>query len=81
MARVTIGTLRVGTRHFGFYDQSNRLGEPLFIRRKVGEPSDTLHPSSKRLKLQRIRLANASKQWSHLPYTERQAWRNTMDYI
>lgn len=66
MATIIRGINREQESHFGLYRTSVGGDEGIIVRRKVGEPADYMHPSSKRLARQREVFAQASQHYSHL---------------
>ncbi|MBA7708664.1 hypothetical protein ES703_117567 [subsurface metagenome] len=66
MARVEIGEYRAQDAHYGFYRDDLPSGDVILIRRKVGEPTDYLHPNSRKVRLQRLNFGLASTHYSHL---------------
>ncbi len=72
MARVELGRLREQSRHYGLYKQASPTGDLIVVRRKVGEPVDYQHNSSRAVKRQRQVFAQASQHYSHLTRRQRQ---------
>ncbi|GAI70251.1 unnamed protein product, partial [marine sediment metagenome] len=66
MARVEIGEYRAQDAHYGFYRDNLPSGDVIIVRRKVGEPTDYLHPNSRKVRLQRLNFGLASTHYSHL---------------
>ena len=66
MARVEIGRYRPQDAHYGFYRDDLPSGDVILIRRKVGEPTDYLHPNSRKARQQRLNFGLASTHYSHL---------------
>lgn len=80
MARIYPGTKRIQITSFAFYGQDFAGEETILVRRKVGEPCDYQHSNNRRLKLQRLRMANASKAYAKLNWFERQYWHKRYEY-
>lgn len=80
MATVKIEQKRQQYATFGLYSTSVGGDEPIFVRRKVGEPTDYQHRKSRPLKHQRDRLALASQHWNSLTPTEKAYWRRQLGY-
>jgi len=72
MARVELGRLREQSRHYGLYKQASPTGDLIVVRRKVGEPVDYQHDSSRAVKRQREAFTQASVHYSHLTSRQRQ---------
>lgn len=66
MARVFVENLREQASHFGLYKTSAGGDKEIIVRRKVAEPSDYMHPTSKALNQQKEILALASQHYAHL---------------
>ncbi|MBA7531806.1 hypothetical protein ES705_24027 [subsurface metagenome] len=66
MARVEIGEYRAQDAHYGFYRDDLPSGDVILIRRKVGDPTDYLHPNSRKVRQQRLNFGLASTHYSHL---------------
>jgi len=66
MATVKIGYIREQLAHYGLHRQSLGRAEPMFIRRKVGEPTDYMHSNSRKVKRQREIFGQASKLYARL---------------
>ena len=81
MARVYPGEVQIKVRSFEFYTQLIGGHETIYVRRKIGEPCDTLHPACRALRLQRIRMANASRAWAKLSYHHKKWWRNQIQWV
>ena len=80
MARVTLGEHGERPTGFQFYGQNIGSAEHVSVRRKVGEPCDTLHPSSKLTRVQRLRFSKAAKDWATLSYFQKRSWRQRLEY-
>ena len=81
MARVIIIAPREQEAHFGLYRTSAGGDEGIFVRRKVGEPTDYIHGYSRKLKRQREMLAVASRHWSHLTPGQKADWRQQIRWV
>ncbi len=66
MAKVEIGEYRAQDAHYGLYQLATESGDIVIVRRKVGEPTDYLHPNSPKVKRQRENFGLASTHYSHL---------------
>jgi len=66
MVRVIVGEYRAQDAHYGFYRDDLPSGDVIIIRRKVGEPTDYLHPNSRKVRQQRLNFGLASTHYSHL---------------
>ncbi|GAJ18196.1 unnamed protein product, partial [marine sediment metagenome] len=64
MATVHIKEPREQEAHFGLYRTTAGGDETIFVRRKIGEPTDYMHTKSRKLKQQRDNLALASQHYS-----------------
>ncbi|MBA7605845.1 hypothetical protein ES703_12980 [subsurface metagenome] len=64
--KVEIGEYRPQDAHYGFYRDNLPSGDVIIIRRKVGEPTDYLHPNSRKVRQQRLNFGLASTHYSHL---------------
>ena len=81
MATVHPGTLRQRGSDYGFYAQPIGGRETIFVRRQLGDPSNTLHANNKALRIQRLRLAAAAKAYSRLSYYQKKWWRHHYEYV
>ncbi|MBA7586597.1 hypothetical protein ES708_28599 [subsurface metagenome] len=81
MARVEIKEFRPQHAHFGFYRTSAGGDQDIFIRRKVGEPTDYMHSKSVRVKDQRNRLATASRHYASLTPVQKARLRPQMRFV
>ena len=81
MARVYPGTKQIKVRSYDFYSQPLAGDEPVYVRRKIGQPCDTLHPSNKALHIQRLRLTAASKSYAKLGYFQKLWWHHHYEWI
>jgi len=66
MAKVDIGAYREQDAHYGLYQLAIESGDIVIVRRKVGEPTDYLHPNSRQVRQQRYNFGLASTHYSHL---------------
>lgn len=66
MATVKVITPREQAAHFGLYRTSAGGDESIIVRRKIGEPTDYMHTTSKKLKRQREVFGMAAAQYGHL---------------
>jgi hypothetical protein len=66
MVKVNIGKWRPQDAHYGFYQETIPSGDIVIVRRKVGEPTDYLHPNSRKLRIHRRNFGLASTHYSHL---------------
>jgi len=76
MARVNIKEPREQEAHFGLYRTSAGGDEAIIVRRKVGEPTDFQHNSSRKLKRQRENLAVASHLYAQLSPSQKAITRH-----
>jgi len=81
MARVEIKEIREQEAHFGLYRQGLGSGDIMIIRRKVGEPIDYTHTTSRKLKRQRENLALASKHYANLSPTQKAFTRHQFEEV
>lgn len=81
MARVEITEFRAQYAHFGFYRTSAGGDQDIFVRRKVGEPTDYMHLKSKRVQEQRARMATASRHYASLTPTQKARLRNQLRFV
>ena len=81
MVRVYRGELRLQEASYAFYQIPAGTADNVLIRRQVPLPQDTQHPSCRKLALQRLALTKAAKDWSHLTYRQKQAWKQRYEYI
>ena len=75
MVRVIIGKYRPQDAHYGLYKDNLPSGDIIVIRRKVGEPTDYVHPNSRKVTLHRQNFALASKHYSHLTSIQKRELR------
>jgi len=66
MVKVNVGEYRPQDAHYGLYQLATESGDIVVVRRKVGEPTDYLHPNSRQVKQQRYNFGLASTHYSHL---------------
>jgi len=76
MAKVEIGRFRNQARHYGLHKQYLAGDEPMIIRRKVGDPTDVVHSSSRKLKRQRELLSEASRHYATLTPSQKAITRH-----
>lgn len=81
MVRVTLGSTRDQTRSYGFYKQASPTGDLIVVRRKVGEPQDYQHDSSRAVKRQREALGQASKLYSGLLHIQKQQLKHQAEEV
>jgi len=81
MARVYIEKLREQESHFGLYKTSAGGDEAIIVRRKVGEPTDYMHPTSRTLRRQRENFALASQHYAHLTSTQKANTRHQFEEV
>ena len=81
MATVVPGQFREQLAHFGLYRTSAGGDESIIVRRKVGEPTDYMHPTSRKLKIQRQNLALASQHYAHLSPSQKAATRHQIEEV
>ena len=81
MARIHIIQPREQAAHFGLYRTSAGGDERVFVRRKVGEPTDVMHTKSRKLKRQREYLTLASQHYSRLSPTQKAITRHQIEEI
>lgn len=81
MARIEIKEPREQEAHFGLYRTSAGGDQSIFVRRKVGDPTDYMHTKSKKVKQQRQNLALASQHYSHLTPSQKAVTRHQMEEV
>ncbi len=81
MVRVNIGKYRAQDAHYGFYKDNLPSGDIIVIRRKVGEPTDFLHPNSRKVRLHRQNFALASQHYSHLTSIQKRELRYVTEEV
>jgi len=81
MATVKILQPREQESHFGLYRTSAGGDESIFVRRKVGEPTDYEHNSSRKIARQREYLTLASQDYARLSPTQKAATRHQFEEI
>ena len=81
MVRVNVGQHRAQDAHYGFYKDDLPSGDIIVIRRKVGEPTDFLHPNSRKVRLHRQNFALASKHYSHLTSIQKRELRYVTEEV
>ncbi len=81
MARVEIGQYRAQDAHYGFYRDDLPSGDVIIIRRKVGEPTDYLHPNSRKVRQQRLNFGLASTHYSHLTPIQKRELRYVVEEL
>jgi len=81
MARVEIGEYRAQDAHYGFYRDDLPSGDVILIRRKVGEPTDYLHPNSRKVRQQRRNFGLASIHYSHLTPIQKRGLRYVVEEV
>ncbi len=78
MVKVNVGEYRPQDAHYGLYQLATESGDIVIVRRKVGEPTDYLHPNSRKVRLQRRNFGLASTHYSHLtPIQKKEIRYNT----
>jgi len=81
MARVFIREAREQEAHFGLYRTSAGGDDSIFVRRKVGEPTDYQHNSSRKLKTQRDYFALASRLYAGLTPCQKAQTRHEFEEV
>lgn len=81
MATVEILTKREQAAHFGLYRMSPGGNQAIFVRRKVGEPTDYMHTKSKKVKRQREVFGQASTHYSHLTSLQKEDLRHQVEEV
>lgn len=81
MARVDIKAPREQAAHFGLYRTSAGGQQFIIVRRKVGEPTDTAHANSRKLKRQRDNLSLASQHYSRLTPSQKAITRHQIEEV
>ncbi|MBA7573854.1 hypothetical protein ES708_15652 [subsurface metagenome] len=81
MATVEITTKREQAAHFGLFRVSPGGNQAIFVRRKVGEPTDYMHTKSKKVKRQREVFAQASIHYSHLTGRQRHELKTHIEEV
>ena len=81
MVRVEIKKLREQTSHFGLYRTSAGGDQEVFVRRKVGEPTDYMHTKSRKLTRQRENMAIASHHYASLTPSQKAITRGQIEEV
>ena len=81
MARIEIVKKREQTAHFGLYRTSAGGDQEIFVRRKVGEPTDYMHTKSRKVARQRENLALASQHYAHLTPSQKAITRHQIEEV
>ena len=81
MVRVIAGEYRPQDAHYGFYRDDLPSGDVILIRRKVGEPTDYLHPNSRKVRQQRLNFGLASTHYSHLTPIQKRELRYVVEEV
>jgi len=81
MAKVEIGAYREQDAHYGLYQLPTESGNIVIVRRKVGEPTDYLHPNSRQVRQQRKNFGLASTHYSHLTPIQKREYRLTTEVV
>jgi len=81
MATVKIVTPREQSSSFALYRTSAGGDESIIVRRKVGEPTDTNHTKSRKLKRQRDELALASHHYSQLTPSQKAITKHQIEEV
>jgi len=68
-------------KSYALYNSSIGRHANVTVRRKVGEPCDTLHAHSQKVRLQRNRFSKAAKDYAGLTYHQKRAWRQRIEFI
>ncbi len=81
MATVKRGIQREQAAHFGLYRTSAGGDESIIVRRKVGEPTDFMHATSRKVKRQREYLTLASQHYAHLTPSQKAITRHQIEEV
>ncbi|GAJ03183.1 unnamed protein product, partial [marine sediment metagenome] len=81
MATVEITTKREQATHFGLFRASPGGNQSIFVRRKVGEPTDYMHTKSKKVKRQREVFGQASIHYSHLTSLQKEDLKHQVEEV
>jgi len=81
MATVEIKKFREQSAHFGLYRTSAGGSQSIFVRRKVGEPTDYEHTQSRKLKIQREYLTLASQHYAQLTPSQKAITRHQIEEV
>lgn len=81
MARVEIKEPRAQDAHFGLYRTSAGGDEGIIVRRKVGDPTDTMHTKSRKLARTRANLALASQHYAKLTPSQKAITRRQFEIM
>jgi len=81
MATVRIKKAREQEAHFGLYRTSVGGSQSIFVRRKVGEPTDYMHTKSRKLKRQRDNLTLASQHYANLTPSQKAITRRHIEEV
>lgn len=81
MATVKIITPRQQAAHFGLYRTSAGGDESIIVRRKIGEPTDYMHTTSKKLRRQREALGQAATHYSHLTSLQKEDLKHHIEEV
>lgn len=81
MAKIEILEPRDQEAHFGLYRTRVGGDEAIFVRRKVGDPTDYMHSRSRKVARQREYLALASKHYASLTPSQKAITRHQFEEI
>jgi len=81
MARVEILKPREQEAHFGLYRTSPDGEETIFVRRKVGDPTDYMHTKSRKLARQRANFALATQHYAQLTPSQKAITRHQHEEV
>jgi len=81
MATIIILRPREQFSHFGLYRTSAGGDESIFVRRKVGDPTDYMHTRSRKCALQRYYLTLASQHYARLTPSQKAITRHQLEEV
>lgn len=81
MATIKILEPRAQDAHFGLYRTSVGGVEGIFVRRKVGDPTDYMHTKSRKLQRQRRSFALASQNYARLTPSQKAITKHQFEFV
>lgn len=81
MATIKILQPRDQEAHFGLYKTSCGGDEPIYVRRKIADPTDYMHTKSRKLPRQRASFTLATKHYAQLTPSQKAITRHQMEDV
>ena len=81
MATIKILAPRAQEAHFGLYKTSCGGDEPIYVRRKIADPTDYMHTKSRKLQRQQQSFALATKHYAQLTPSQKNITRHQMEDV